>query len=209
MKKIILSIAFILASMVCTLQAQVTIGSNTEPNTNALLDLKNQADGSSNKGLLLPRVPLITTTNPSPLTVHVAGMTVYNTAISPSGTDVSIYVSPGLYYNDGTKWVRLPLGATNWFYMPSVSFDTSVSGTFTKDLYALYRTQFSTPVASTGAPASVPYLPASSDLYYYVTYYDPAVFSNLSIDAAGKLTYTVTAGTTTDCSYINIVFVLK
>ena len=194
------------------IQAQVTIGSNVAPNPNSILDLKNQADElRSTKGLLLPRVALIETTNPSPLTQHVAGMTVYNMTVSPGGIGVNTYVSPGFYYNDGTKWVRLPMGTTNWFYMPSVSFDTSVSATgLTKDLYALYNAQFSAPkIKSAGAPVSVPYIPAATDLYYYITDYDAAVFSNISITADGKMTYDVTGSTTTDCSYINIVFVLK
>lgn len=211
MKKVIsyavLACALFFAS---NLSAQVTIGSNSNPDPNAILDLKNQANpNASTKGLLLPRVSLVTTINPSPLSQHVAGMTVYNTAVSPGGTDMSIYVSPGLYYNDGTKWVRLPLGYTNWFYMPSVSFDTSANGTFTKDLYTLYYNQFKTPkVASTGAPVSVPYIPAATDLYYYITEYDTSVFSNVSVDANGIMRYDVISSAT-DCSYINIVFVLK
>jgi hypothetical protein len=41
-----------------SIQAQVTIGSDTEPNKDALLDLKQNNTGSSSKGLLLPRVSL-------------------------------------------------------------------------------------------------------------------------------------------------------
>ncbi|REA56523.1 hypothetical protein DSL64_26770 [Dyadobacter luteus] len=75
--------------------AQVKIGSNpTTVNSNAVLDIE-----SANKGVLFPRVSLTSTDNASPLTGHIAGMQVYNTA---SGTDVD----PGIYYNDGTKWVR-------------------------------------------------------------------------------------------------------
>lgn len=82
------------------LKAQVTIGSGTAPHKDALLDLKEDSDGFSNKGLLLPRVTLSATTNPSPLSEHVEGMTVYN--IAKTGD-----VSPGYYYNNGTKWVIL------------------------------------------------------------------------------------------------------
>jgi hypothetical protein len=102
------------------------------------------------------------------------------------------------------------MGYTNWFYMPSVSFDTSITATNqSKNLYSLYYNQFQTPlVKSTGAPASVPYIPAPADLYYYITDYDTNVFSNVSIDANGVMSYDVNA-TATDCSFINIVFVLK
>jgi hypothetical protein len=104
----------------------------------------------------------------------------------------------------------MPMGYTNWFYMPSVSFNTSVIGTgFTKDLYTLYKSQFQTPqVKSPSAPVSVPYLPGPTDIYYYITYYDPAVFANVSIDDNGVMTYDVISAAT-DCSYINIIFVLK
>ncbi|MEI6752184.1 MAG: hypothetical protein WCK78_03360 [Paludibacter sp.] len=204
MKKVFISIVMACACICFTnLNAQVTIGSNSTPDANAVLDL---ISGSS-KGLLLPRLALSATNLATPLSAHVAGMTVYNTAT----TSGSYAVTPGMYYNDGTKWVRLPLGYTNWFYMPSISFDTSsiISGQ-SKDLYTLYKNQFSSPlVKSTGAPSSVPYVvPNASDLYYYITDYDTAVFANVSINASGVMSYDVISNST-DCSYINIVFVLK
>ncbi len=210
MKKIFLTLIFILAAISFShLRAQVTIGSNSEPNAGAVLDLIS----SSNKGLLMPRVALTSTRVFAPVvstngTTHTAAMTVYNTATN--NTDVGYEVSPGYYYNDGTKWVRLPSRYTNWFFMPSVSFNTAAVVTNqTKDLYALYKTQFMTPVVkSTGAPASLPYVPAATDMYYYITEFDTNVFENVSVDANGLMKYDVKAGAT-DCSFINIVFVLK
>ncbi len=76
----------------------VGIGTNT-PNINALLEVN-----ATNKGLLLPRVALKATNNAAPITVHVAGMVVYNTATAGSGTTA---VVPGYYYNDGTQWNQL------------------------------------------------------------------------------------------------------
>jgi hypothetical protein len=205
MKKLFLSIAIVFAfAAVSKLDAQVTIGANTTPDANAILDLQS----NTNKGLLMPRVALTATNNPAPTSAHTAGMTVYNTATTSANNGYD--VSPGFYYNDGTKWVRMPLGYTNWFYMPSISFDTSTSGTGrTKDLYALYYGQFHAPsVKSTGAPTSVPYIPAATDFYYYITAYDGTVFSNITINASGLMTYDV-IDSATDCSYINILFVLK
>ena len=97
-----------------------------------------------------------------------------------------------------------------FFYMPAITFDTSVIATgFIKDLYQEYVSQFiNVGVRSTGAPADIPYLPSNTDLYYYITYFDPAVFANLSIDANGMLTYDI-IGSGTPASYLNIVFVLK
>lgn len=69
------------------------------PNDNAQLEIS-----STNKGLLLPRVALSATNNASPLSAHVMGMVVYNTATASSG---STAVTPGFYSNDGTKWGRM------------------------------------------------------------------------------------------------------
>lgn len=196
-------------------KAQVTIGANEPPHNDALLDLKQISGGTSEKGLLLPRVALKATNLPNPLTSHVQGMTVYNIAFSADDGSVAAenYLSPGFYYNDGAKWERLHFSYTNWFFMPSVSFDTANDATGqSKDLYALYKSQFdgtaTNSARSTGAPIAIPYIPASKDLYYYITSYDPAVFSNISINENGVMTYDVTAAAT-DCSYINIVFVIK
>jgi hypothetical protein len=203
----------VLFSFTFTVQAQVTIGSGNEPDPNALLDLRENADKSSTKGLLLPRVSLEATNVATPLTVHEKGMTVYNIGTSLASVDPKYYLSPGFYYNDGTQWVRLNYSYTNWFYMPSVSFDTSADATGQiKDLYSLYKSQFDgtspTFAKSAGAPSAIPYIPAANELFYYVTSYDANVFSNISITTDGVMTYDV-AATATDCSYINIVFVLK
>jgi trimeric autotransporter adhesin len=76
--------------------SQIKIGDNpTLINADAVLEME-----STNKGMLLPRLALTNTTSASPLTAHIAGMVVYNTA--PAGD-----VTPGYYYNDGAKWVRV------------------------------------------------------------------------------------------------------
>lgn len=98
MKKSLQILCLLVLLMPLTIQAQVTIGSDATPDANALLDLKQ--DGTTIKGLLLPRVALTATAQAAPLTAHVAGMTVYNTATAGD-------VKPGYYYNDGTKWVRI------------------------------------------------------------------------------------------------------
>ena len=54
-------------------------------------------------GLLLPRVALVATYEVAPLSAHIAGMAVYNTATTPGADGVS----PGYYFNDGDRWVRI------------------------------------------------------------------------------------------------------
>lgn len=74
--------------------AQMGIGTKT-PHYDAMLEI-----ASTSKGLLLPRVVLNSTASPSPLSSHVAGMCVFNSA---STSDVTA----GYYYNNGSKWIRL------------------------------------------------------------------------------------------------------
>ncbi|WP_268223997.1 hypothetical protein, partial [Sinomicrobium oceani] len=107
---------------------------------------------------------------------------------------------------------QLKAAMPKFFYMPSVVFDVSASGTFTRNLHQEYLDQFTGTglVGSQGAPSSIPNLPTATDLYYYITYYDNTVFSNIAIDQNGVLTYTVNSGATvTEGSFMNIVFVVK
>ena len=77
--------------------AQVGIG-NTNPNNDALLEIGDAT--TTTKGLLLPRVNLVNTSNFAPMTAHVQGMVVYNKNTAGD-------VTPGYYYNDGSQWVRI------------------------------------------------------------------------------------------------------
>jgi hypothetical protein len=94
MKKTLLAIAATLTFGYAN--AQMKLGTNpTTTNANALLEME-----TTNKGLLLPRVALTSTTSFAPLTAHVAGMAVYNTATAGD-------VTPGYYFDNGTAWVKL------------------------------------------------------------------------------------------------------
>jgi trimeric autotransporter adhesin len=88
-------ILLITISLMGSANAQMKLGNNpTTTNANALLELE-----TTNKGLLLPRVALTSTSAAAPLLAHIAGMTVYNTVTIGN-------VTPGIYYNDGTVWIR-------------------------------------------------------------------------------------------------------
>lgn len=73
--------------------AQVGIGT-TSPNADAILDVL-----STNKGILLPRVALTSSSTSSPLSTHVPGMILYNTTAVAG-------LTPGVYINDGSIWVK-------------------------------------------------------------------------------------------------------
>ncbi len=86
--------------------AQVRIGGSSVPNPSALLDLNPDDQttlGNATLGLALPRVNLVTTVSATPLAEHIHGMTVFNMATQND-------VTPGIYYNDGSKWLRLSTG---------------------------------------------------------------------------------------------------
>lgn len=92
----ILSIGF------SNLQAQMRFGNSDTLNPNAIVQI-DTGDGIR-KGLLMPRLALVSTDNFAPLGAHVEGMVVYNTALAGTAPNI---VYPGHYYNDGTKWNRI------------------------------------------------------------------------------------------------------
>lgn len=102
-----------------SLTAQVKIGNNpTSINANSLLELE-----TSNKGLLLPRIALTFTSSAAPLSAHIAGMTVYNTATVND-------VTPGYYYNDGVQWIKLASVATNNSWLLNGNAGTTAGANF-------------------------------------------------------------------------------
>lgn len=173
--------------------AQVGINTPT-PDGSAALDIYSQ-----NKGMLIPR---LTTAKRDAISNPANSLLIYDTDKKCLSQNIGTPTSP--------DWLCISNNAVKMFYMPSVSFDTSTTATGrTKDLYTLYKTQFGSPKAkSTSAPASIPFFPSSRDLYYYVTDADPNVFSNITISDDGVMRYDVKAAAT-DCSFINIVFVVK
>lgn len=163
-----------------------------------------------------------------PLTIATGG-----TALTISGLPTGAVADKALV-TTAAGVVRQVRQAPRFFYMPAVIFDTSTNGTNLKrNLYDEYVKQFqggqlgvgsttyniahgatgySMPytggiVGSIGAPADIPVY-GSGELYYYITYYDTAVFSNLSINATGELTYSIISNAS-NVSYMNIVFVVK
>lgn len=116
--------------------AQMNIGSQSPPNVNAALQIT-----STDKGLLLPTLALTASNSASPLSAFVAGMTVYNTAVA--GTSPA-NVTPGLYYCDGTQWLRLSTS----------NGSVVVNSSSTLDAATLGYSPSTTATASTSAPVS-------------------------------------------------------
>ncbi|WP_250253097.1 hypothetical protein [Chryseobacterium sp. Marseille-Q3244] len=173
------------------INAQTGIGTPS-PDKSSALDVTD-----TNKGVLIPRISDL-----SAVGTPANGLLVYDLKRQALTQNIGTPANP--------NWVPISGNIVKFFYMPSISIDTSKLSTGkTLDLYQLYKTQFSTPkVTSTGAPAAIPFFVSATDLYYYVTDFDGNVLRNVSIDANGILRYDV-AATATACSFINIVFVVK
>ncbi len=116
--------AFLFISLLLlTLQAkgQVAIGTKT-PNPDAILDLT-----STNKGFLMPRLALTSTTDPAPLNAFVQGIIVYNTATTAD-------VQPGAYFSNGTSWISIAEASKEpWFNVATNQAATAN----TQDIYHL------------------------------------------------------------------------
>jgi len=201
----------IVSILAVNIKAQVTIGSVDAPEKGAALELKNDK-----LGFLPTRVDLVSLRLPDPLPIHVEGMIVYNKTVSEKDT-----LQTGYYYNNGERWLRFTASSfftENWFYMPSIVFETGdlsmLDKIQTKDLYKEFQLQINDAgykglVSSEGAPKPpLSYVPSKTDLYYYVTDYDKDVFEILSIDKSGLMTFKIIAPAKDD-TFINIVFVEK
>lgn len=102
--KRILPVIAVIVSVICLKSSDVIAQSGVAISPNGLV-----ADPSAgldvnyiNKGLLIPRLSLVQTTSPSPVTAPATSLLVYNTATIND-------VTPGFYYWDGVKWARLAL----------------------------------------------------------------------------------------------------
>ena len=72
------------------------------PNSDAGFDVN-----FTSMGMLIPRIALTSTDSFLPLSTHIAGMMVFNTANTAD-------VIPGIYYNNGTKWISgVPKASTS------------------------------------------------------------------------------------------------
>jgi hypothetical protein len=109
--------AIILGAVLASTLSFGQIGINTStPNPDAALDVV-----STNKGILNTRITLTSTSSPSPLSAHVAGMMIYNTATVSD-------VTPGLYYNDGSKWIKAGATITHALSSSGNTMTSTVNG---------------------------------------------------------------------------------
>lgn len=189
------------------ISAQVGINNSTPKST---LDITKSAVAANAEGLLTPRLTGDELkAKDASYDIPQNSAVIYATAaVTTSSTKTINVTTPGFYYYNSTlaKWIGLNM--PKFFYMPSVYFDTTTLGVFTKDLYQLYYNQFTTPAAKNPAAAAQIPVVGRSDLQYYITSYDNTVFSNVAITDTGLVTYTV-LNNAFDGTFLNIVFVVK
>ncbi|NTW32652.1 MAG: hypothetical protein HGB12_08520, partial [Bacteroidetes bacterium] len=107
---------FFFFSFECFAQnASVAINSNGFSGDNsAMLDIS-----STNQGMLIPRVALTNTTSSFPITNPANSLLVYDSATTGD-------ITPGFYYWDSSKWVRLATGNSGgWSTSGNAGTDTS------------------------------------------------------------------------------------
>ncbi|MDH6358136.1 hypothetical protein [Parabacteroides sp. PF5-9] len=221
--RILITTFFLL--IVLDLSAQVTIGSGSEPEKAALLEIKSfnattsggPTTGLNGGGVLFSRVNLEEKNSLKPFLANGGtddekkkhtGLVVYNVRSVSAQS-----LKEGLYMWNGEQWVLIAgkEGREKFFYMPSLPINTSSIGwnPIPIDLHKVYKDQFLTPkVISQGAPAQIPVFENATDLYYYVTSYDETVFRQFVLLEDGKMYYEV-INSATPWSFVNVVFVIK
>lgn len=181
-----LAASFLLCSSYIA-NAQVGIGTST-PDASSVLEIS-----STDKGLLIPRV---TTANLPSSPAN--GLIVYNTTENC------------LQQNTGTS------GSPNWeslvtesastvksFYPPAYALDITATGAGSFNIYNHYATTYAN--ASSNGISVYP----SNELDFVVLNFDNSVFSSVTINSSGLMSYNVTALPTDNKALINVLFVVK
>ncbi|MBN3034503.1 MAG: hypothetical protein JW861_02890 [Bacteroidales bacterium] len=123
MKNLFLSFIMVLCAILVS-RAQVSVNTdNSDPDPAAMLDVK-----SSDKGVLIPRVALVSTTDPISM-AKPEGLLVWNTSTTGN------YPQPGFYHWDGSDWVKISTGsgASGSYEIVDSDNDTRISVEYTTD----------------------------------------------------------------------------
>jgi len=228
MKKVIFVILAFVVMGITHSVAQVTIGTIDKPH--ATLDVRsNGTTTNSSDGILAPKLTGDQLAGKTDATYGADqdGALIYVTeAASPAnqtGRNVNL-TTPGYYYfqYDATTpansiWVPVGKSKAEWFYMPPSLIDTDAGSHKQINLWSRYNQSITsmatTPpltIKSSNSPDLSTFCPAltANDYYYYVVGYDTELFSNITINSQGVMTYD-SSGNVTDDSFINIIFVRK
>jgi hypothetical protein len=97
MKKVIFLMLTLIVLGAASMNAQVTIGSTSNPDPSAVLDLNTGSSSNGYKGLLLPHVPLKSDRDDETIANPAIGLLVY--------ADGTTGLAAGVYVWDGDKWL--------------------------------------------------------------------------------------------------------
>lgn len=113
-------IIIIIFSLVVPAKAQVGIGTST-PNSAAALDIT-----SANKGILIPKINILSLNSAAPVAAPATGLLVYNTNTS---------LGEGFYYWNGTQWTSF--SGTSWGIFGNGGTNTALNHLGTNDNQSL------------------------------------------------------------------------
>ncbi len=207
------------------------VGINTE-NPAATFDVVATSTGAATaEGFIAPRLTGDQLANKN--TQYAAAQNgtivfVTDAATAPAGKTKNVTVS-GYYYYDATAdngagvnsglWLSITGPKKLQFYMPSVILPvtgdalpdavnyTYSNGTFTVDLFSIYKKQYGTPQAKSLSSAALSVAAAASAFDYFVLYYDVSVFTSVAVSPAGILSYSIVADyTVSEKTFMNIMF---
>ncbi|MGG5505932.1 MULTISPECIES: beta strand repeat-containing protein [unclassified Myroides] len=103
-------------------------------------------------------------------------------------------------------------GMPKFFYLPAMYVPIVSGGSGSLRVYDEYREQFGSPMVSNSGAGSSPSLPVMgrSELNYHVTYYDTAIFYDVSMSNDGVMSYKMRTGVQpTGKTFFNIVLEVK
>lgn len=107
--------------------------------------------------------------------------------------------------------------STIYTYAAAPAGKPELNGAYTVNLHKLYELQFISPRAQSSSASILPFYP-SNKLDFFVTYYDPVIFTDVKLSIDGILTYNVKKKnvngewkdiTPTEKTFMNIIFHLK
>ena len=134
--KIYIYLFFVL--VVNSIYAQVGIGT-TSPASSSALDIT-----STNSGLLIPRIALLSTSDIATITSPTTSLLVYNSGFAPNG----------FYYWNGSLWVQLAVG-TNWSLTGNSGTSTATNFLGTTDDVDIVLRRFNVRAGFIGNPVGV------------------------------------------------------
>ena len=102
-------------------------------------------------------------------------------------------------------------------YAAAPAVKPDLNGAYTVNLHKLYEKQFTSPQAQSSSSSILPFYP-SNNMDFFVTYYDPVIFTDVKLSNDGILMYNVKKKnvngkwidiTPTEKTFMNIIFRLK